>query len=122
MTEPIDVSPDVNRQGEFAELLETYLTNRQRALKEEDLRSGRPWESEEEKKFYFVMSKLHRFLEREGLKGMNKPQLVSLIDKLKGGHAQREIKGKKVNLHWIPSSAVQATPAVSAPPLKERPI
>lgn len=122
MTEPIDVSPDVDKQGEFTELLETYLHNRQRALKEEDLLAGRPWESENEQRFYFVLSKLHRFLEREGLKGLNKPQLVSRITKLEGGHETREIKGKTVHLHWIPSSAVQATPAISTPPLKERPI
>jgi hypothetical protein len=107
---------------EFTELLETYLTNRQRALKEEDLLVGRPWENEEEKRFYFVLSKLHRFLEREGLKGLNKPQLVTRINALKGGHITREIKGKRTHLHWIPSDAVQSTPAVTTPPLKERPI
>lgn len=122
MTETIEVGADAGSRGEFHELLETYLTNRQRGLKEEDLLSGRPWEAEEEKRFYFSLSRLHRYLEREGLKGLNKPQIVSRIHDLGGNHSAREIKGKKVNLHWIPSNVVQATPSVSTPTLKERPI
>jgi len=122
MTETIDVGEDAGAKGEFHELLETYLTNRQRGLKEEDMLSGRPWEAEEEKRFYFSLSRLHRFLEREGLKGLIKPQIVTRIHDLGGNHATRDIKGKKLNLHWIPSDVVQATPSVSTPTLDERPI
>lgn len=122
MTETIDVGEDAGTKGEFHELLETYLTNRQRGLKEEDLLSGRPWEDTETGRFYFSLGRLHRYLEREGLKGLNKPQIVTRIHDLNGNHATREIKGKKLNLHWIPSNAVQATPSVSTPTLNERPI
>jgi hypothetical protein len=122
MTEPIEVSDDVKPGGEFHDLLETYLTNRQRATKEEDLLSGRPWESEEDKRFYFNIAKLHRFLEREGMKGLNKSMIVTRIGDLKGGHAKRVIKGKPLNLHWIPSEVVTATPSVSTPTLQDRPI
>jgi hypothetical protein len=125
MTEIIEVGADAGARGEFHELLETYLTNRQRGMKEEDLLSGRPWESEDERRYYFVLSRLHRFLEREGLKGLNKPQIVTRIQELCGEepcHVVREIKGKRVNLHWIPSDKVQITPSVSTPTLKEKPI
>lgn len=123
--EVIEVSADVGQRGEFHELLETYLTNRQRGLKEEDLLSRRPWLDEEQKRYYFVISALHRFLEREGLKGLTKPVLATRIAELAGTeecHEKRDIKGKHVNLHWIPSSKVQATPTVSTPSLKEKPL
>lgn len=122
MTETIEVGEDAGAKGEFHELLETYLTNRQRGLKEEDLLSGRPWENTDEGRYYFSLGRLHRYLEKEGLKGLIKPTIVSRIHELGGNHATREIKNKKLNLHWIPSNVVQATPSVSTPTLNERPI
>lgn len=123
--EIIEVSADVGQRGEFHELLETYLTNRQRGLKEEDLLSGRPWLDEVSGRYYFVLSRLHRFLEREGLKGWTKPQLVTRIQEIaqtEECHEKRDIKGKNVNLHWIPAGAVQATPSISPPTVKEKPL
>lgn len=118
----IDVSPDVGQRGELHELLETYLTNRQRAVNEEDLLSGRPWEDEENARYYFTISKFHRFIEREGLKGLSKPVLASRINDLGGGYAIREVKGKKLNLHWIPKNVVQATPDIASPTVEKSPI
>jgi hypothetical protein len=122
MTEVIEVSKDVGREGEFHELLETFLTNRQRGEKLEDLLRGAPWEDTENKRHYFVMSKLHKFVEREGMKGLTKPQLVNMIDKLGGDFETMEIKKRTVHVHWVPSDVVQAMPEVSAPTPKERPI
>jgi hypothetical protein len=122
MTETIEVGEDAGTAGEFHELLEMYLTNRQKGLKEEDMLSGRPWENVEEGRYYFSLGRLHRYLEREGLKGLNKPQIVTRIHELGGSHVVREVKTKKLNLHWIPSKVVQVTPTVSTPTLNERPI
>lgn len=49
---------DTTEKGQFLELLQTYLTNRQRAQKREDLLSGRPWEDEEKERYEFELSYL----------------------------------------------------------------
>ena len=125
----IEVSEDVKEGGVFLELLETYLTNRQRAESEEDLLAGRPWEDQENGRYYFQMSKLVRYLEREGLKNIKTPQVVSMVRKLNGitdpkeaCYENREIKGKTVRVHFVPSSVVQATPKISTPAVKGKPI
>jgi len=122
MTEVIDVSPNTSSKGAFVELLEMFLTNRQRGQKEEDLLSGRPWENEEEGRHYFQLMRLERFLEREGMRMMKRPQIVSRILELGGGHRGKNIKGAFRNLHWVPSNIFQETPDVDPPATKDSPI
>lgn len=121
----VPVSEDVQEGGSFRELLETYLTNRQRGENEEDLLSGRPWEDQDKGRFYFQISKLMRYLEREGMKTIKTPQVVTKLREMNKGedcHETREIKGKLVRLHFVPSTIVQATPKISTPQVKGKPI
>lgn len=120
--EVIEAAPDIGVAGEFLELLETFLTNKQRGQKEEDLLSGRPWENETEGRYYFSLSKLKRFLEREGLKEMKRGQVSLRLKKLGGESSPKSIKGKFINLWSLPSSAVSRTPSVDVPKSKDSPI
>lgn len=118
----IKVSQDAGVEGEFVELLEIFLTNRQRGLKEEDLLLGRPWENEEEGRHYFTLIRLSRFMKREGMESMKRPQIAARLYQLKGGHIMRKIKGKLVALHWVPSSMFYGTPSVDPPKVPGKPI
>lgn len=118
----IEVSQDAKEGGEFQELLGTFLTNRQAAVREEDLLSDRPWEDEEVGRYYFNLGKLQKFLKKEGMDNMKRPQIVAQIDKLKGGHEKKTVKGKELDLHWVDTSKVRRKPKVSTPELKEKPI
>lgn len=120
--EVIQVSQDAGVEGEFLELLEIYLTNRQRGLKEEDLLLGRPWENEDEGKHYFQLLRLARFLKREGMESMKRPQIAARLHKLEGGHEVKRIKGKSIALHWVPSNLFTSTPSVDPPKMKGKPI
>jgi hypothetical protein len=129
MTSKIDIIPiseDIQEGGSFIELLEAYLTNRLRGESEEDLLAGRPWEDQDKSRHYFQISKLMRFLEREGMKTVKTPQVVSMLTKLNGGKEvpfeTREIKGKTLRLHYVASTVVQATPRLSTPQVKGKPI
>lgn len=120
--EVIPVSADAGVEGEFLELLEIYLTNRQRGIKEEDLLLGRPWENEDEGRHYFQLMRLARFLKREGMESMKRPQIAARLHKLEGGHVVKKIKGKSVALHWVPSTLFSSTPSVDPPTVKGKPI
>ena len=119
IVEIIEASPNAGQKGEFRELLEIYLTNRQRGTKEEDLLTGRPWEDEEEGRHYFQLRNLVRFMQREGLRNITQGQVVArIVQDYKGGHVGKNIKGKFRNLHWVPSKAVEGTPDVAPPYIK----
>jgi hypothetical protein len=117
----IEVSHGATPEGEFHELLETFLTNRQRGQREEDLLSGRPWEDEEQARHYFSLGKLTRFLKKEGM-DVKRHHVVNFVRKLGGKSEKRMVKEKELDLHWIPSHQVRSTPQVSTPNLKEKPI
>jgi hypothetical protein len=108
---------DTTLRGQFAELLQTYLTNRQCGQKKEDLLSGRPWEDEDERRHYFELSRLIKFLDREGMRNQTPQACAAWIDELGGGVKQTTIKGKSIRLRWVPSGAFQETPEVSPPEL-----
>lgn len=118
----IAVSAGASPRGEFHELLESFLTNRQRGAREEDLLTGRPWEDEEQGRHYFSLGKLTRFLKKEGMEGVKRPQVVNYVQDLGGKNEKRSVKGKEMDLYFVPSKVVRSTPQVSIPQLKEKPI
>lgn len=123
MTEVIDVGPGSGMKGTLFDLMETYLTNRQRGQKEEDLLTGRPWENEEEGRHYFQVDFLMKFLQREGFKDIKKNQVIAFVKKdLEGQHVGKNIKGKFRNLFWIDSARLQKMPDVDPPKVKATPI
>lgn len=118
----IEAPPDIGIAGRFHEILESWLTNRQRGENKEDILNGRPWEDEAEQRHYFKLNDLKKFLEREGMKEMKHGEITLRIQKLGGGSKGRNIKGKFVNLWWVPSETVQHTPDVDPPEVPGEPI
>lgn len=110
---------DTTLRGRFVELLQTYLTNRQCAQKREELLLGRPWEDEDEGRYYFELSRLMKFLKKEKEDVGTAQTCVMWIDELGGGTLETSIKKKSIRLRWVPSDALQKTPDVSPPELSQ---
>lgn len=114
---------DIGRAAVFREILTTFLTNKQKGQKKEDLLSGRPWEDEEEGYYYFKLSSLEKFLRREEMRDVNRVKIVSMIRKIfKGENKQIKVKEKKFNMWRIRSSALERDPSVDPPDVRENPI
>jgi hypothetical protein len=96
-------------------MLETFLTNRMRGKQKEDLLRGAPWEDEESGRHYFQLAPLEKFLQREGIKNVDRPMLKYRIDNLKGGNRQMNIKGRNRFVWWIPSVAITPAPELDVP-------
>jgi hypothetical protein len=118
--DPIPAPEDISVAGVFLEMLETFLTNRMRGKQKEDLLRGAPWEDEEAQRHYFQLAPLEKFLQREGVRDINRPMLKYRINALGGKNRQMNIKGRNRFVWWVPSSAVQNAPELDSPePPKE---
>lgn len=123
MDPPIPASPEVGTRGMFVEMLETFLTNRTRGTKREDLLRGAPWEDEEAGRHYFQLAPLEKFLQREGMKGVTRPHLVDMVrDVLKGDKDRLNIKGRYRHVWWVPSSAITPVVEIDPPDMKKEDI
>lgn len=110
-------SPDTTREGQFLELLETFLTNRQKGKARIDLLRGVPWENEKSQRHEFRMRDLEKFVLRD-MRDATRPDCEKWIRALGGGRvseAPTTISGKGVRLWFVPSSALQGTPELSIP-------
>lgn len=112
----IDPPPDAGRPEAFREQLEDFLTDRTRGERKEDLLMGRPWEDEETQRHYFRIADLEKFLTRQGARDVKRNELIRRLDALGGGHEFKNIKGKGVNVWWVPSGVVSGTPEMDVPP------
>lgn len=120
----VDAAVDVSEVEQFRELLEEFLTNRTRGEVREDLLNGRPWEDQEEKRHYFRLKDLIKFLKRE-LMSREVPkrgELTRRIEKLGGGSMFFNEKGKGINCWWVPSSVVSGVPESTVRKVKGVPI
>jgi hypothetical protein len=104
------------RRDLFHELLEDFLTNRARGVSREDILAGRPWEAEEEGRFYFRLKDLDAFLKREGVRDMSRSECCGWIRAFGGGEKSVTIKRKTTRTWFVPSSAVNRAPELAPPP------
>lgn len=123
--EEIEAPPDLQTGGGFREMLETFLTNRTKGTKKEDILRGAPWEDEETGRHYFRLSDLKKFLEREGVK-MSRTEITMKIRAVHGDAAKDaefypheffRIKDKGVNVWWVDGGSLEPTPELEAPEL-----
>lgn len=112
----IEAPIDTRGEGKFREILEEFLTNRQKGQRREDLFSGRPWEDDENGKYWFRMQDLEKQLARNRL-DMTRGQVMARIRDLQGGKQFMQIKGRGVNTWWVPKVVVEPTPVVDPPEL-----
>jgi len=117
----VEVSAEVSDTGTFAELLEDFCVNRHRGEQREDILVGRPWEDEDERRHYFRLRDLQRFLDSANFKSFTRAKIVSTLRDMGGGRAFFNIKGKGLNVWWVPSDFVP-TPTLSVPKIEREPI
>lgn len=118
----IEAPPDVGLHGQFLELLEEFLTNRQRGERQEDILGGRPWEDEARGRHYFRLSDFMKHVQREGIRDWKRNWVTQRIHDLGGDREFFNIKGKGVNVWWVPSSAVSGVPEIEPPHVRKDPI
>lgn len=126
--EKIEAPHDLGIEGRFHEVLEDFLTNRQRGERREDLLTGRPYHDLEKAKYFFRILDLERHMDRINFRDekghrMSRPAMHRLIKDLKGGPEEFHIRiGKKqkfVRCWFVPSDAVTETPDFEAPEIQE---
>jgi hypothetical protein len=117
----IEVSEEVGKSGQFYELLEEFLTNRHKGDEMEDILLGRPWEDKEEGRHYFRLRDLQNYVEAAGFKLFNRGELVSKIKDLGGDKHFFNVKGRGVNVWWVPN-AFRPMPPAEIPPIQKDPI
>lgn len=110
--------PDVGEEAEFRELLEEHLTNRARGARREDLYNDRPWEDVEEKRHYFTLRGLEKFMNSEKVRYPGRNKVISLIRSMGGEKKFINPRGKGLNTWWVPSDSVTATPDIPPPPIE----
>jgi TOTE conflict system primase-like protein len=128
--EMVEAPPEVGAAGQFAELLEEYLTNRARAEKFEDLPSGRPWLDEDGIKVpgagprhYFRLRELQAFLAREGApRDMTRGWVTQRVKAMGGGHHFFNVKGKGCGVWYVPAGALEPAPELELPRERATPI
>ena len=110
---------DTTREGQFRELLETFLTNRMRGKVREDLLRGAPWEDEESRRRYFTMAPLATCLERAGMRKVDRKEIATWIRALGGEPQGLTIRNKRTRCWWVPSDAVDEAPELPTPDMPE---
>ena len=121
--ETIEMPPEVGLKGQFKELLEEFLTDRQMAEDKEEILRNIPWRDEEKQRVYFKLSALQGFIEKQNFKHYTRGKIVSRIKDMGGDHAFFVLKGNRgVNVWYVPFSALPNAPSYSMPELKKGPI
>lgn len=120
----IKLPEEVTRGGQFSEVLEDFLTNRQRGRQKEDVLGGKPWESEEDGCHYFRMKDFARFLNREStMKNLSRTEITKMVRDLGGGDKVLRISADQTTRVWfVPAAIFTGTPPIPTPPIEGHPI
>ena len=99
---------ELEPEGIFRENLETFLVNRQKGTKLEDVLSGRPFEDEDQQRHVFRLQDLTKFLEREGMRGVKRTDVQKSIQIWAGAGSNDPItmKGGQSRLWQVPSAVI----------------
>lgn len=118
----IEAPKEVGKTGHFYDLLEEFLTDKHCGDAREDLLVGRPYLDEEQGRYYFRLQDLSRMLENNNFRSFSRGQITTRL-RQKGGNAHFfNIKGKGVNVWYVPAEAFQRMPTLDIPALKEDPL
>jgi len=119
----IESTPDIGISGQFKELLEEFLTDRQIADDKEELLRNIPWKDTDEQKVFFKLSALQNFLDRQNFKHYSRGKLTQRIKDLGGGHQFFILqKNRGVNTWFIPLAILPESPTYQLPEIKKGPI
>lgn len=118
----LEAPPEMSIQGHFMELLEDFCVGRHQGKIIEDLFLGKPWYDEDKKRHYFRLKDLIVYLEREKFNYPNwgRNKVGNQIQTI-GGKDFFNIKGKGVNVLWVPAD-FKETPEIELPENESYPI
>jgi len=97
----IEAPADASSVGQLFELIERFCTNRAQALSKDEILLGKPWS--EGGKYYFRISDLMAFFDRQHFRDFKVYQVTSLLKQRSAEHHFWNIKGKGVNLWSLPA-------------------
>lgn len=102
----IDAPDEAGISGQFFEILEMHLTDRQRAATREELLLGKAWWDDDTQRVYFRLRDIQEACERMRFRAMNRTQMVSKIKELGGEPEFAKLRGKGVNMWSIPQGTI----------------
>ena len=117
----VEAPPEASSKGAFEELLSEFCVNRYKAENKEEVVSGKPWEDEDQGRYYFRLKDLMEQITRAKFTwGRNK--VSSYIMDLGGGQEQFNIKGTLIRVMWVPNKMFKAEPTIDLPVNNKVPI
>lgn len=96
----IEAPKEVNNSGHFIELLHDFCTSKHRARNKDEILLGKPWEDEENKRYYFRLRDLMSYLEREKFHDYARNKVSNEL-RIIGGRDFWNVKGQGLNLWWV---------------------
>ncbi len=117
----IEAPAEVGIMGQFMEILETHLTDRQRAQTKEEILLGKAWLDEETDTIWFRLKDIQEACDRMRFKGLSRTQMTAKIRELGGGSDFFKLRGKGANCWYLPASLFsQQTEPHATPKLEEQ--
>lgn len=115
----LPVPPEVKKDAEFLELLSEFCNNRARAERKQDMLTGRPWHDPETGRFYFSVRHLLAFMAQEGIRSMNRSQIITAVMDMKGGNRQFSFDSKhSINVVWVPAARLHSFGVPDSPKIE----
>ncbi len=119
----IEAPPEAGVTGAFMSTLEDFCTDKYAARERDEILLGKPYLDEESGRIWFRMDDLVSHLNRVKFRELTRGQVYDRIRKAGGGTRFWNLKGKGVNLWWMPADAFQVqTEPHSVPRVEESPI
>lgn len=103
----IEAPPEISISGQFMEHLESFCTDRQQAQTREEIILGKPWRDEESHRIYFRIRDVQEYLDKVKFRGLTRSQMSSRIKERGGGTHFMNIKGRGVNLFFMPDDVFE---------------
>jgi hypothetical protein len=116
----IEASPEITALGHFMELLDDFCMNSHRGKVQDDLLLGKPWQDEKTGHHYFRLKDLMEFLERRKFDRWGRNVVGRRLEDI-GGKTFFNVKGKGVNVYFVPDTFQKAGPA-DLPKSREVPV
>lgn len=100
----IEVPSEVGTTGQLMELVERFCTDMHAAEDKDGLLLGKPWLDDASGRVYFRLRDLADFLDRNKFRDLTRSQVTERIKKMGGGPEFFNLRGKGVNVWYVPSS------------------
>lgn len=119
----IEAPPDAGVTGAFQGLLEQFCTDRFRAQDRDEILLGKPFHDEERGQYWFRMEDLMTHLGRVKFRELTRGQIYERVRRMGGGKHFFNLKGRGVNLWWVPATVFEVqTEPHTVPRVEESPL